>query len=93
MTKDDGLPDPLEVIEDEVVGVDAVDSPGETVTAVDDTGVVVMDAAEVVAALIITAAEGGLATPVLLTGGMGAGFGILVSYNGLRTPPTKVLVF
>lgn len=85
MTTDDDGPAPLDGVDDDVVGVDAEDSPGET-------PVVVMDAAAVEAGLVVTGAEGALVT-LVLTGGIGDGLGILVSYKGLRTPLTKVLVF
>ena len=75
--------------EDEVVGVDVETSP---VAGVADPGV--DDTADVVAALAISGAIGGLVMLALvLVGGIGRGLGILVSYKGFRTPPTKVRVF
>ena len=80
-------PVPLDATEDEVVGVDVETSPvaGVAVPGVDDT-------ADVMAALAISGAIGGLIALVLV-GGIGRGLGILVSYKGFRTPPTKVRVF
>ena len=82
-------PVPLDATEDEVVGVDVETSP---VAGVADPGV--DDTADVVAALAISGAIGGLVMLALvLVGGIGRGLGILVSYKGFRTPPTKVRVF